>query len=218
MFNALAISGAAAVLMATPFTPAATPGPLTIPPGKITIDIASVNGSGCKQGTAAVAVAPDKTAFTVTYSDYTARAGAGSLPVDFRKNCQIALNVHVPQGYTYAIASADYRGFASLKRGATAMERANYYFAGMQGTAQSTHTFRGPLSDSWFANDTTAVSALVYAPCGAQRFLNINTELRVDQGSASPNTTNFMTMDSTDGSINTVYQFAWKRCPAAAKS
>lgn len=218
MFNALAISGAAAVLMATPFTPAAAPGPLTTPPGKITIDIASVNGTGCKPGSAAVAVTPDKTAFTVTYSEYTARTGGGSNPLDFRKNCQIALNVHVPQGYTYAIASADYRGFASLNRGATAMQRANYYFAGMSQTAQSTHNFRGPLGDSWFANDSTPVSALVYAPCGAQRFLNINTELRVNQGSASPNTTNFMTMDSTDGSINTIYQFAWKQCPAGAKS
>ncbi|CAM5378677.1 hypothetical protein SALBM311S_06184 [Streptomyces alboniger] len=35
-----------------------------------------MNGSGCPQGTAAVAVSEDNTAFTVTYSDYLAQAGA----------------------------------------------------------------------------------------------------------------------------------------------
>lgn len=93
------------------------------PSGKITITVATVNGSGCRPGSAAVAIAPDNTAFTVTYSEYLAQAGAGSKPTDSRKNCQIALNVHVPQGFTYAIARADYRGYASLARGARGWSR-----------------------------------------------------------------------------------------------
>lgn len=44
------------------------------PPDKIIIKVATVNGSGCPQGTAAVAVSEDNTAFTVTYSDYLAQA------------------------------------------------------------------------------------------------------------------------------------------------
>src|SRR4051794_3787745 len=40
------------------------------PPDKIVIDVVTVNGSGCRPGTAAVAVSPDNTAFTVTYSEY----------------------------------------------------------------------------------------------------------------------------------------------------
>ncbi|GAA3114713.1 hypothetical protein GCM10020254_71550 [Streptomyces goshikiensis] len=88
------------------------------PPGRITVDVVGVNGSGCPQGTASVATASDNTAFTVTYSDYLAQAGAGSGGTEFRKNCQLALQVHVPQGFTYAIARADYRGFAHLQRGA----------------------------------------------------------------------------------------------------
>jgi hypothetical protein len=50
-------------------------------------------------------------------------------------------------------------------------------------------------------------------PGGERRNFNINTELRVSAGSSDPKkTTSFMTMDSTDGSINTTYHFAWKRC------
>ncbi|GAA1809076.1 hypothetical protein GCM10009835_30230 [Planosporangium flavigriseum] len=109
--------------MSVPEVPAARP-----PPDKIVIDVVTVNGSGCPAGTAAVAVSPDNAAFTVTYSHYLAQVGVGAKPTDFRKNCQLNLAVHVPQGFTYAIAKADYRGFAHLENGATGLQRANYYF------------------------------------------------------------------------------------------
>jgi hypothetical protein len=184
-----------------------------VPDGKITIDVATVNGSGCRPGTAEIAVAPDNTAFTVTYSEYLAQVGVGAKPTDFRKNCQLSLKVNVPQGFTYAIARADYRGFASLEKGATAQERANYYFQGSPQTVSSAHNLKGPLEGNWQASDVVDIEALVFAPCGAQRYLNINTELRVAAGkSDAKTTTSFVTMDSTDGSISTIYQFAWKRC------
>ncbi|MGX1758227.1 DUF4360 domain-containing protein [Streptomyces lydicus] len=184
------------------------------PSGKITITVATVNGSGCRPGSAAVAIAPDNTAFTVTYSEYLAQAGAGSKPTDSRKNCQIALNVHVPQGFTYAVARADYRGYASLARGARGLEQAGYYFQGQQQTARKSHTFTGPYDSNWQTSDETDIDALVYAPCGEERYFNINTEMRVDAKSADPKATSYMAMDSTDGNINTVYHFAWKECPA----
>ncbi|WP_030231330.1 DUF4360 domain-containing protein [Streptomyces sp. NRRL S-350] len=187
---------------------------LPTPPDRIVIDVATVNGSGCPAGTAAVAVSPDNTAFTVTYSDYLAQVGVGSKPTDFRKNCQLNLRVHVPQGFTYAIASADYRGFAHLEKGSTGTQRASYYFQGQSDTASKSHRFDGPRDDNWQATDTVDVAALVFAPCGEERNFNINTELRVAAGSSDPSrTTSFMTMDSTDGDINTVYHLAWKQCP-----
>ncbi|MFB7663115.1 DUF4360 domain-containing protein [Kitasatospora sp. NPDC056138] len=206
----LAVGGVVVSLLgSTGFTSAATP-----PPDKIVIDVATVNGSGCPAGTAAIAVSPDNTAFTVTYSNYLAQVGVGSKPTDFRKNCQLDLDVHVPQGFTYAIAAADYRGFAHLEPGATGTEKANYYFQGSPQTSSLTHEFRGGLDDSWQATDAVAVAALVYAPCGEKRNFNINTELRVSAGTSDPSrTTSFMTMDSTDGSINTTYHLAWKQCP-----
>ncbi|MEU8784602.1 DUF4360 domain-containing protein [Streptomyces sp. NPDC048637] len=183
------------------------------PTGKITITVATVNGSGCRPGSAAVAIAPDNTAFTVTYSEYLAQAGSGSKPTDSRKNCQIALNVHVPQGFTYAIARADYRGYASLAPGARGLETAGYYFQGQQQTARKSHSFSGPYDSNWQTSDETDIDALVYAPCGEERYFNINTEMRVDAKSADPKSTSYMAMDSTDGSINTLYHFAWKECP-----
>ncbi|GGT36773.1 DUF4360 domain-containing protein [Streptomyces purpureus] len=202
----------ASTLVALPASPATAR--IIAPPDKIVIEIATVNGSGCPAGTAAVAVAPDNTAFTVTYSDYLAQVGPGSKPTDFRKNCQLNLIVHVPQGFTYAVASADYRGFAHLERGASAVQKASYYFQGSPDTAARNHHYSGPLEANWQATDSTDWAQLVWAPCGVKRNFNINTELRVSAGTSDPAKNSFITMDSTDGEINTVYRLAWKECPA----
>jgi hypothetical protein len=188
--------------------------PVPPPDDRIVIDIVTVNGSGCPPGSAAVAVAPDNTAFTVTYSEYLAQVGVGARPTDFRKNCQLNVAVHVPSGFTYAIARADYRGFASLAAGANAMQRATYYFQGMPQVDFRTHSFSGALEDNWQTSDSTDIAALIYHPCGQLRNLNINTELRVNAGTSNPaTTTSFLAMDSTDGDISTIYHFHWQHCP-----
>ncbi|MCX5334383.1 DUF4360 domain-containing protein [Streptomyces sp. NBC_00140] len=216
MAGGLLLGGALAALLTTAL-PAQGPsdGFEDPPPDKIVIKVATVNGSGCPAGTTAVAVSEDNTAFTVTYSDYLAQAGGNSDPTSFRKNCQLNLIVHVPQGFTYAIASADYRGFAALQSGASATQRASYYFQGSPSTASRSHPFSGPYNDNWQATDTTDWAQLVWAPCGVQRNFNINTELRVNAGTSSASKVSFMTMDSTDGDISTVYHMAWKECPGS---
>ena len=182
------------------------------PPDKIVIDVATVNGSGCPAKSAAVAVSADNTSFTVTYSNFMAKVGPGAGSTDFIKNCQLNLRVHVPQGFTYAIAEADYRGFAHLEPGATGQEKANYYFQGMPQTTAATHKLDSPLDDDWQTTDTTDVAGLVYKPCGEERNFNINTELRVGLGTSDPSKTSFVAMFSTDGGITTTYHFAWETC------
>ena len=208
MLTTMAATGLALSMITSGVSAPASPPPS----GQITVDVVTVNGSGCPAGTATVAVARDNSAFTVTYSDYLAQVGPQSSPVDVRKNCQLALRVHVPQGFTYAIAEADYRGFAHLEPGATGQEKANYYFQGMPQTASVSHQFTTPLDDDWQETDATDIASLVYKPCGEERNFNINTELRVGLGTSDPQKTSFVAMFSTDGGIATTYHFAWKTC------
>jgi hypothetical protein len=217
MRKALYLSFAVAAILASgAFAgPASAATVITVPPPKdrIVIDVITVNGTGCKAGTAAIAMSSDNTAFTVTYSAYTALVGLGSTSTDFRKNCQLNLIVHVPSGFTYAISKVDYRGFASIVKGASATERANYYFQGQSQTAYVSHTFNGPLGDDWQTSDEVPLASMTWSPCGALRNLNINTELRVAAGTSDvKKTTSFITMDSTDGAINTIYHFSWAKC------
>ncbi|KAF4408343.1 MULTISPECIES: DUF4360 domain-containing protein [Streptomyces] len=215
MSGVLLAGGAAAALFASTLAGSAmsVEPTSTVPDEKIVVGVNTVNGSGCPAGTAAVAVSPDNTAFTVTYSDYLAQVGVGAQPTDSRKNCQLNLDVHVPGGFTYAIASVDYRGYAHLEKGASGLQKASYYHQGSPETASSTHEFKGPFSDNWQTTDSTDYGELVWAPCGVDRNVNINSELRVSGGeSNTKESTSFMTMDSTDGAVSTEYHIEWKKC------
>ena len=204
---------AAAMLLASLAAPAAPAAASPPPPDKMVLDVVGVNGSGCPSDTVGVQVSPDNTAITVTYSNYLAQVGVGAGPIDFRKNCQIALNVHIPQGFTYAIAEADYRGYAKLEAGASGYQAANYYFQGESQTARSRHNFSGPREGDWQTQDVVGIASLSFQPCGEWRNLNINTELRVYAGwSNTHTTTSLLTMDSTDTSLTTIYHLAWRHC------
>ncbi len=109
------------------------------PTDQIVIDLVAMAGSGCRPGTADVAVSPDNTAFTAIYSEYLAQAGPGIASTEGRKNCQLNVLVHVPQGFTFAITKVDYRGYGLLQSGAVASQRANYYFQGMTQSTFTTH-------------------------------------------------------------------------------
>nr|WP_307837943.1 DUF4360 domain-containing protein [Actinoplanes philippinensis] len=209
LFTSLA--GVATAMSAGASTSPAAPQP-PVPKQDMVIDVVSANGSGCPLGTAAVTVSPDNKAFTVSYSEFTAQVGADAAATAFRKNCQLALNVKVPQGYTYAVASVDYRGFAHLERGASATHSSLYYFQGERNTGRTKRTFNGPFDGDWQRTDAFGVSSLSFLPCGEMRYLNVNNELRVSSGWSDKHKASFLTMDSTDGNLDTVYHVAWKRC------
>jgi hypothetical protein len=182
------------------------------PAEKITLDVVTVNGSGCPAGTAAVSVLPDNTGFRITYRDFIAQAGGEARPTDFRKNCQVNLLVHIPQGFTFAVARADYVGRARLEAGATGLQRTNYYFQGSSANNYVDHSFDGPFRALWHTIDATPVNELVYAPCGEVRSLNINTELRVNEGTANPAKISSLSLRSSEGNVETIVQFQWKTC------
>jgi hypothetical protein len=204
---------AGALLFSALASPAHAPAKMSPPSDKMVIDVASANGSGCPDNSAAVLVSPDNTAFTVTYNNYQAQVGVGAAADEFRKNCQLILNVHVPQGFTYAIAKTDYRGYAKLAPGSWAYEQANYYFQGDSHTTRARHNFAGPYDNDWQTTDEVGVASLAWARCGALRYFNINTELRIGPGTSDPHTTtSLITMDSTDTDLSTIFHLAWKHC------
>ena len=61
-------------------------------------------------------------------------------PINFRKNCQINVDVGVPAGWTYGIAAVVYRGYAHLGKGARGTLAASYYYAGGLGAGSTTRS------------------------------------------------------------------------------
>ena len=203
--SALSLSGPALGAAATAADESAPPA------DQITLDLQTVNGSGCPAGTASAAMLADNTGFRINYSAFLAQDGGAAAPTDIRKNCQVNLLVHIPQGFTFAVARADYWGRAHLETGATALERSNYYYQGSSANTYVDHVFTGPLNGAWRTTDITTTEDLVFAPCGVVRSLNINTELRVDAGTSSAKTS-YISMRASDGDVYTLVQFQWKQC------
>ena len=73
-------------------------------------------GTGCPAGTASVSLSPDNSAISILFDQYVVEAG-GAKAFD-RKNCNIAVPVHVPQGFSVSVIAIDYRGFVQLPAGA----------------------------------------------------------------------------------------------------
>ncbi|MDR6321192.1 DUF4360 domain-containing protein [Actinoplanes couchii] len=174
----------------------------------ITVEVIAANGSGCAPGTASVVPNADGTGFRVRYRDFTASAGGSADIVDRRKNCQLGVLVSIPDGWTIAIASANYRGRAALKSGATALQRTSYYWQGASATERKDVTFTGPYNGLWTTWDVAPV--MTYAECGSQSVLNVNTELRVDAGTSTSTST--MSMSNTEADVETLFNYSVSSC------
>jgi hypothetical protein len=210
MRKLLAIGGLVSLIAVPVAGSSAQAAGVTPPSGNITVDVVTLNGSGCPLGSAVVKMQSDNTGFKVVYSEYLATTGPKLAATEARKNCQLNLLVHIPSGFTFAVEKTEYRGWAGLAKGAVGIQDANYYFQGESASATVSHTFNGPLTGMWKTQDVAAV--LAYAPCGATRNLNVNTSLRVDQGSADASSVNFMTMRSQTTDVWTLFNLAWKKC------
>ncbi|WP_395992170.1 DUF4360 domain-containing protein [Actinomadura sp. 9N215] len=178
------------------------------PPRGVTMEVATVLGSGCPAGTAKVTPSDDGDGFTVTFDKYLAWGGGDAPPTDFRKNCQLNVKVNAPEDYTYAVVGISSRGFAHVQAGASAVRRTSYYFQGSSETRAVTHTIEGPANRSWRFTDRINRSELVYKPCDGNPNLNINTEVRVNAGDSEE--PSFIAVESANA--DAAYHLTWKRC------
>jgi|tagenome__1003787_1003787.scaffolds.fasta_scaffold20517358_1 hypothetical protein len=209
MRRALLTVGALLVTAPLAATPAFA-GPGGRPTDHVVIDMVQVKGSGCRKGTATVAMSLDNSAFTVTYSDFLVQVGPDASKGDNQKDCQLRVKVKVPKKFTYAIEQVDYRGFAHLEKGATAKQVGSYAYQGQKESAATVnHSLSGPYDTNW---QTTDAEAAAFEECGKQRALNIDTKLILDAGKSDPKSTSYITMDSTDGSLHSVYRLVWSSC------
>ncbi len=87
-------------------------------------------GSGCPAGSVGSQLSTDLTTLTLIYDQFIAQAGPNVQPKDYRKNCQVNVKIHFPQGWQFSVVQADYRGHATLPKGDTGSVNANYYFSG----------------------------------------------------------------------------------------
>lgn len=180
-------------------------------PAYVRVRSLSYAGSGCPAGSVATNTSPDRQAFTVLFDQYIAEVGPGVPFNQKRKNCQLNVDLDFPGGWSYSIVTVDYRGYVALEQGVKGTQQSSYYFQGQGSTGTLKTPMFGPIDQNYQIRDTLGLQALVWSPCGAQRSLNINSQLILDN-SARPSAHGLLTNDSIDFQSKLIYGIQWQRC------
>lgn len=176
--------------------------------GGIRLGEPEYGGSGCPGGSASVALSPDQSAISILFDQYVVEAGGTKSFA--RKNCNIAVPVHVPQGYSVAVMAIDYRGFVQLPAGARANLTVNYFLAGQGRGVTSSKRFFGATSQDYLTSDRLGLESIVWSGCGADTILRANTSMLVNTNSRREQA--MATVDSADIEAGLVYHIQWKTC------
>jgi hypothetical protein len=155
----------------------------------------------------ATSFANDRKSLTLIFDSFVATSGPGIPATEHRKNCQLTLGIHVPQGFSYSIATFDYRGYVSLPAGLQASQRSTYSFAGEVEPINAGSRFSGPVAKDYIVRDTLGVVA--WMPCGRLVPLDINAQVRI---TGNPSLPGQITVDSIDGKAKTILGFRWRNC------
>ncbi len=171
-------------------------------------------GSGCPIGSVSTTLSPDKKSLSILFDEYLVEAGPSVGKKIDRKNCQLAIPVHVPNGFSVSLMAVDYRGYHFLPRKAQAVFTAEYFFAGIRGPRFS-KSFRGSMDQEYTLSNRLAVVAQTWSKCGEDVNLRIATAMRVRNTDRYDDA--MSTVDSIDMNAGIVYQLQYRKCNHVAE-
>ena len=152
--------------------------------------------------------ANDRQSMTLIFDSFVASTGSGVPITESRKNCQININLRIPQGFTFSIGTLDYRGYVSLPAGVSAEQKSVYYFQGEEAKHSSATTFTGPVNKDYLTSDTLPLTTFL-SECSRVIPVNINAQVRLF---GPPSAQAQITTDSIDGKIRHILGLSWRRC------
>lgn len=175
----------------------------------LTLGEPSYGGSGCPNGSASTTLSPDQKSLSILFDEYIVEAGGEDGKRMARKSCNIAIPVHVPQGYSVSIFKVDYRGYAFVPYGGQGRFNVEYFFAGRRGP-RFRKTFRGEYDDEFMLTNNLRARALVWSQCGADVNLRVNSSMMMRTNRWKEEA--LASVDSADVKSGIVYHIKWKRC------
>lgn len=190
----------------------------TVTPAKadddISLGVPAYGGTGCPAGSASATLSPDNKTLSILFDSYVVEAGRTTGKSIDRKSCNVAIPVHVPQGYSVSIIQVDYRGFNAIPMGGSSQFNVEYFFAGSQGP-RVTKNFTGPQSQDYLISNALLAQSLVWSPCGADVTLRSNSSMMVKTNRSGEQT--LATVDSADISAGLIYTLQWRKCQPQAR-
>lgn len=166
-------------------------------------------GSGCPGGTVDSILSPDKKSLSILFDGFVLEAGPMIGKRMDRKNCTVAIPVHVPNGLSVSLVAVDYRGYNFIPKKAQSQLRVEYFFAGRKGP-RFMKTFRGGLDDEYVLQNKLALVANSWSKCGDDVNLRIATSMRLRNSNRHEDA--MSTLDSIDLNAGIVYKLQYKKC------
>lgn len=194
-------------------------------PREIQVRGITAMGTGCPSVTdefgqlhpsALVSISEDASAFTVLFDQYVVESGPGVSSQANRKNCQLLVDLKIPQGWQFSIFNVDYYGYTNLDPGLRGVLRTQYRLVGSGAPVNLIDRIQGPTARDYHIQHKLGVESVVWSACGAGKQLTIGTAIGLEgaTGSVQPgNRRGLMTVDSIDGVFKQVYGIQWRRCP-----
>jgi hypothetical protein len=179
-----------------------------INPDDISLGEPGYGGTGCPSGSVSTTLSPDAKSLSLIFDQYQVSTGGETGRTFDRKSCNVAIPVHVPEGYSVSVLKVDYRGFNHLPARASSQFNVEYFFAGGRGPAFR-RTFYGVLDSDYLIQNTLVAESMVWSRCGEDVNLRTNSSIRLS-GPAGAEA--MATVDSEDVNAAIIYQLQWRRC------
>lgn len=153
----------------------------------------AIAGSGCPGGSTEYAITPDGSTLSILFDSYVAEPG--------NKSCNIAVPVHVPNGFQVSQMTADFRGFVEGR----AELRRSYFFAGQRTPMKKTKLYSRD-GDDYLARDNLLTITESWSRCGQDVNMRINSRVRTKSRGSS------VSVDSLDLSNGMVFRLQYRKC------
>jgi hypothetical protein len=168
------------------------------------------NGDGCPNGSFVYQFTPDKQTLQILFSNFIAELAPAYFNVSNppTRACTISFRIALPPGLSISWYRTEHRGFADTSGGASGQFWTRYYLPGTGGfDAVRTYTFvPGDVGPYTVLHENLGGS---YTPCGGQRFLSLNTRVRLFGRTYGYNT---LTVDDATQAVETILRFRYRSC------
>ncbi|UPX13218.1 uncharacterized protein EKO05_0003739 [Ascochyta rabiei] len=180
----------------------------TSPPPSFKITNVISGGTGCPRGSIDVNWTDHKILPIYFGQEFTAAVGPKANITDSRKFCQLNLQLEYTPGYSFAVYSAEYTGFAALDAGVTGTVKSTYYFSGLAEQTSSAQTLSGPTRALFNKQDDVAVA--VWSPCSGDALFNVDASVALTPfaGPAS----GVLGIARESGRLSSSLYVQWKKC------
>lgn len=189
------------------------------PFGARVVDV-QLRGSGCDMQKSSVVLSPDAQDLSILFSDYVVEIGQGTdqpSALQRNKECQVNIQLDIPDGWQMAFRGVDYRGFVNLSAQGTAFHRFSILQEGAPIVSMREASLRGPLNDDYYIRNEIRPERITWSRClSGLTQVRLLSQLGVTLNPRHPDRSLTQIMlDSQDTSIKQNLSISWRRCSAA---